>query len=135
MSPLEALAARCGIALTLADSRGDRRVSRDTLQGILAALGHEAGSDERAAESLAALDRRAWQAVLPDVTVAREAEVAVEVTLPKATRVVSWHLLCESGGERTGDAAFAELPLVAREDEGDSRSSGRKERRRLLLGK
>ena len=82
-------------------------MSRETLQSILAALGHEADSDERAAESLAALDRRAWQAVLPAVTVVRESEVTVELSLPKATRVVSWHLLCEDGAERTGDAAFA----------------------------
>ena len=31
MSPLEALAARCGISLTVADSRGERHVSRETL--------------------------------------------------------------------------------------------------------
>ena len=134
MSPLEALAARCGIALTLADSRGERRVSRDTLQSILVALGPEADTDERAAESLAALDRRAWQAALPEVTVAREAEVAVELSLPKATRGVSWHVLCEDGAECSGDASFAELPFVARDGAGDARSGGRKERRRLLLG-
>lgn len=134
MSSLEALAVRCGIALTLSDSRGERRVSRETLQSVLAALGYEADRDERAAESLAALDRRAWQAVLPAVTVAREPDVAVELSLPKATRVVSWHLLCEDSAELTGDAAFAELPLLARDDDGDSRPGRRKERRRLVLG-
>jgi glycogen operon protein len=133
MSLLEALAARCGIALTLADSRGERRVSRETLQYILAALGHEADTDARAADSLAALERRAWQAVLPEVTVAREDEVVAEISLPRASRAVSWHLLCEDGTERSGGAAFAELPLVARDD-GDSRSGPRKERRRLSLG-
>jgi 4-alpha-glucanotransferase len=133
MSPVEALAARCGIALTLADSRGERRVARETLQRILAALGHDADTDVRAAESLAALERRACQAVLPEVTVAREDEVAVEIALPKATRAVSWHLLCEDGAERSGGAGFAELPLVARAA-GDSRSGSHKERRRLSLG-
>ena len=134
MSSLEALASRCGIALTLADSRGERHVSRETLQSILAALGYDAGSDERAAGSLAALERRAWQTVLPPVAVTRELEAAVELSLPNATRIVSWHLLCEDGTQRTGEAGFAELPLVARDDAGGSRPGRRSERRRLPLG-
>ncbi len=134
MSSLEALARRCGIALTLDGAGGERPVSRETLQSILAALGYDAGNDERAAELLAALDRRAWQAVLPPVVVVREPEAVVELSLPSATRIVSWHLLCEDGAQRSGEAAFAELPLVARDAEGGSPPSLRTERRRLPLG-
>ncbi|RPI60639.1 MAG: 4-alpha-glucanotransferase, partial [Lysobacterales bacterium] len=134
MSSLEALARRCGISLTRSDTRGERRVSRETLEFILGALGHAANSDERAAESLAALERRVWQSVLPPVVVAREREAAVELALPQATRIVSWHLLCDDGTQRTGEAAFADLPLVARDHEGESRPGRRKERRRLSLG-
>jgi 4-alpha-glucanotransferase len=134
MTSIEALARRCGIALTQRDARGERPVSRETLQIILAALGHDAGSDERAAEALAALDRRELQAVLPPVVAARAPEAAVEVSLPQATRIVSWHLLCEDGTQRTGEAAFADLPLAARSDARDSRPASRNERRRLSLG-
>jgi 4-alpha-glucanotransferase len=134
MSALEALARRCGISLTLRGADGERPVSRDTLQSILTALGYDAAGDERAAESLAELDRRAWKAVLPPVVVAREPEVAVELRLPSATRIVSWHLVCEDGAQRTGEAAFSELSLVARDDESGSRPGVRSERRRLALG-
>ncbi len=134
MSSLEALARRCGIALTLGGASGERPVSRETLQSILAALGYGAASDEQAAESLAQLDHRARQTVLPAVVVTREDEAAVELSLPNATRIVSWHLLCEDGTQRAGETAFAELPLVARDDEVGARPGHRSERRRLPLG-
>jgi 4-alpha-glucanotransferase len=41
-------------------------------------------------------------------------------------------VLCEDGTQRTGETAFAPLPLLARA-EGDERSGRRKERRRLAL--
>lgn len=53
MTSLEALARRCGIALTSADGRGgERRVTHATMQSILAALGVEADRG-RAARSVA----------------------------------------------------------------------------------
>ena len=135
MTTLESLAGRCGIALAVADGRGgERRVTQETLRSILAALGVEADTEQRAGESLAALERQEWQAVAPPVIVAPEADVMVEVTLPEATRVVSWQLLCEDGSQRIGEVAFAELELLARDD-GDSRPGRRKERRRLALGR
>jgi 4-alpha-glucanotransferase len=132
MTSLEALARRCGIAPTRSDAGGEHHVSPETLRTVLGALGHDAENDERAADTLAALDRRAWQAVLPPVVVAREPDAAVELSLPKATRLISWHLLCEDGTQRAGDAVFADLPLVARDPEGGT--AHRKERRRLSLG-
>ncbi len=135
MTALESLARRCGIALELADGRGgQRRVTQETLQSILGALGVECSTEQRAAESLAAIEQLDWQAVLPPVVVAHETAVTVEVTLPAATRVVSWQLLCEDGSQRSGEAAFGDLELVARHD-GDSRPGRRKERRRLPLGR
>ena len=135
MTVLENLARRCGIALEVADGRGgERRVTADTLQSILAALGVDASTEQRAAESLAAIEQREWQLVLPPVVVAHESAVTVELTLPQATRVVSWQLLCEDVSQRSGEAAFGDLELVARHD-GDTSPGRRKERRRLPLGR
>jgi 4-alpha-glucanotransferase len=133
MTALQALAQRCGISLKRADPRGGGPVSPDTLKAILAALGVEADSNERAAGALAELERRAWSAAVAEVAVVREGAVAVELVLPAATRQVSWHLLTEDGAERTGLSAFAELPLLGRDDK-DGRAGRRKERRRLALG-
>jgi 4-alpha-glucanotransferase len=135
MTALETLARRCGIALDVADGRGgQRRVTQDTMKSILAALGVEADTEPRAAESLAALARQEWQTVIPPVVVVAESAVTLELTLPAATRVVSWQLLCEDGSQRTGEVAFGELELVARDD-GDGRTGRCKERRRLALGR
>jgi 4-alpha-glucanotransferase len=135
VTALEALARRCGIALTTPDGRGgEHRVAPETLQSILAALGVEAETEQRAAESLAARERQHWQAVLPPVVVAHEPAVSVEVTLPAATRVVTWHLSCEDGSQLSGEAAFDTLELVA-SDRGDGRTGRRKERRRLALAR
>jgi 4-alpha-glucanotransferase len=135
MMALEALARRCGIALGVADGRGgERRVTPETLRAVLGALGREADTEQRAAESLLELERQEWQSVVPPVVVATDAAVTVEVTLPEATRIVSWHLSCEDGSQRTGEVAFADLELVARRD-GDDRPGRRKERRRLALGR
>ena len=135
MTPLEALARRCGIALAVADGRGgERRVTPETLRSVLAALGVAADTEQRAADSLLELERHEWQAVVPPVVVASESAVAVEVTLPEATRVVSWHLSCEDGSQRSGEVAFGDLELVARHA-GDGRPGRRKERRRLALGR
>ena len=134
MTPLEELARRCGIALTFNDGFGaERRVAPATLQSVLSALGVDAGSEQQAAASLEALERGRWQEVVPPVVVAHASNVAVEVTLAAATRVVSWHLQLENGAQLSGAVPFGELALVAR-DEGDSRAGLRKERRRLHLG-
>ena len=133
MTPLETLARRCGIALTINAGRGEQRVSAETLQTVLAALGVEADTEPRAVAVLAERERQAWQAVVPPVVVVHESPVVIDVTLPGATRTVSWLLTCEDGTQRTGEAAFANLELVGRDD-GDCRPGRRKERRRLLLG-
>jgi 4-alpha-glucanotransferase len=133
MTPLETLARRRGIALTVDDGRGGRRVSPETLQGVLAALGIEADTEQRAAAALALLEREQWQAAVQPVAVAREPGVVIDVVLPGATRRVSWQLTCDDGTQRAGEAAFAELALVGR-DEADLRPAQRKERRRLALG-
>jgi 4-alpha-glucanotransferase len=134
MTALVTLARRCGVALTVTDGRGgERHVKQETLRSILAALGVEADTEQRAAESLAMLERRDWQAVIPPVVVASESAVTFEVTLPEATRALQWQLLCEDGSQRSGEVAFGDLELVARDDS-DCRPGRRKERRRLSLG-
>ena len=132
MSALEALAQRCGISLNRPGPRSER-VSPETLKAILAALDIDAAEDERAAEALAALDRRVWSTVLPETVVTRAGQAAVELVLPGGTRQVSWHVLCEDGTERSGLGTWAALPLLAR-DERDRRPGRRNERRRLMLG-
>jgi 4-alpha-glucanotransferase len=133
-STLELLASRCGIGLTTTDGHGrSRPVSRETLVAILRALGVAADTDDEVQASLGSLERQRWQTALAPVTVAREAAVAVEVTLPGATRLLSWRLALEDGTQRTGGARFGDLPLVARDD-GDVRAGRRKECRRLALG-
>ena len=109
-------------------------MSAETLQSILAALGVEADTEQRAV----AVARRARAAGVASRRSAgrRRARVepsSIDVTLPGATRIVSWLLTCEDGTQRTGEAAFADLELVGRDD-GDCRPGRRKERRRLLLG-
>ena len=100
MTPLEELARRCGIALTFNDGFGaERRVAPATLQSVLSALGVDAGSEQQAAASLEALERGRWQEVVPPVVVAHASNVAVEVTLAAATRVVSGHLQLENGAQ------------------------------------
>ena len=132
MSALEALAQRCGISLNGPEPRSER-VSPDTLKAILAALGIDAGGDQRTAEALAELDRREWSTVLPEVVVTRAGHAAAPLVLAGATRQMSWHVLCEDGTERSGRSTWADLPLLARH-EGDGRPGRRKERRRLTLG-
>lgn len=133
MTPVEKLARRCGVALAWHGPQGEHRVARETLLRIVAALGIDADTDARATEALVALERQEWQSVVPPVAVVHESAAAVDVTLPEATRAVSWRLVCENGSERAGEVAFGSLALVAR-DSGDSRPGRRKERRRLPLG-
>src|SRR5690606_14856440 len=114
MTVIEALAQRCGVATSLRDSRGERAVPRATLETVLGALGVAAHSDARAAESLAELDREKWRAALPPAVVARQDQAVVELRLPSATRLVSWHVQCDDGSTYSGNAAFSSLPLVER---------------------
>jgi len=94
MTPLETLARRWGIALTIDAGRGEQRVSAETLQTVLAALGVEADTESRVVAALAERERQAWQAVIPPVIVVHESDVVIEVALPGATRMVSWLLTC-----------------------------------------
>lgn len=134
MSALELLARRCGIGITLTDGCGGMRdVPRATLEVILRALGLAVETDDDINASLAALDRRPWQTALAPTTIAREGAVAVELTLPEATREIGWRVLLEDGTERAGSARFSSLELLARDDV-DCRVGRRKERRHLKLG-
>lgn len=132
LTPLERLARRRGVALVRNGPRGDERVARETLAAVLAALGVDADSDSRAEEALGAIEQRAWLDTLPPVVVSRGAEAVIEIVLPAATRAVAWRVELEGGEARTGERAFADLPLVARDPH--ERPGRRKERRRLALG-
>ena len=134
MTPLETLARRCGIALSINAGRGEQRVSAETLQSVLAALGVEADTEPRAVAALAERERQAWQPSFRRSSSCRSRPSSIDVTLPGATRIVSWLLTCEDGTQRAGETAFADLELVGRDD-GDGRPGRRKERRRLALGR
>ncbi len=80
MEPLHALAQACGLARHWRDVEGrEQRVGDDALAGVLAALGHETGSEAQIARSLAAAEAR--RAGLPAMLVA---DTGAHLALPFA---------------------------------------------------
>ena len=131
-SALDRLAGRYGVESSYRDAHGRTvETSAETKRRLLAAMG-VAVEDERAAEAeLLALDRQDWNRPLPPVLVLRTDEPPrVPLTLPSGTGTVSWRLVTEEGEERSGEAAFAELPPLEERDL-DGRTL---ERRHLDLG-
>ena len=135
MTPLETLARRCGIALTInAMGAASSACRARRCKAFSPRSGVEADTEPRAVAALAERERQAWQAVVPPVVVAHEPEVAVEVTLPEcdARRVVAAY------SARTAPSAAAKrhspISSSSARDDGDCRPGRRKERRRLALG-
>ncbi len=130
---LDTLAERMGIETEFRDARGETvRASAETKRSLLAAMGVAAAGEEAAHSALAALDRAEWERPLPPIAVLRADAVplAVEITLPAGTGELAWRLALEEGGERSGRADFARLPLLAEcVLDGQAR-----QRRRLTLG-
>jgi 4-alpha-glucanotransferase len=128
------LAHSSGVATEFWDWQGRHvRVSRATLEAVLAAMGVDASTDAAVAASLAHAHDRAWRRPLPLFTVAREGAVTlVPVHVDHGEQVQAWVELEDSGqrrdlaqedrwvdprpvdGGRVGEATFAvpaDLPL------------------------
>lgn len=105
--PLLDLASRYGVVPDFWDFDGGRRsVSESTLVAVLAALGVDASTPERAEVALENADDEPWRRMLPPVTVVRigsTADIPVHVTDGQDVTV-----RVELEGARTGDAV--ELP-------------------------
>jgi 4-alpha-glucanotransferase len=131
MTPLEALALRCGIESEFTDARGERRHARlETQRALLGAMGIRAEDDAAAERAMAELDRLDWEVALPPVQVIYPAEpIAVDLTLPSAVERIEWRVALEDGSERRGEAGFAALEPVDRRTVADVV----RERRRLVL--
>jgi 4-alpha-glucanotransferase len=118
-SALRALADRVGIVPEYVDQTGkEKRVtSDDTRVALLAALGIDASTDERAQHALAAMDAAESARLLDDVRVARASEdvAAVALRVPRAwTGTVEWHLtLRDEGGRRTNAEGRSAARAVA----------------------
>lgn len=124
---LRRLAERMGIESEYVDQTGrERRPTSDaTRERLLAAMGHDAATEEAAASALAGLDRAATAEFLPPVRVITLAELAhatVRLRLPaEAAGRVAWLLTLESedggtassSGETDAAAGSLELPLPA----------------------
>jgi 4-alpha-glucanotransferase len=137
-SALDRLAERMGIEAEFKNARGRRiPTAPETKRRLLAAMGVEAADDAAAETALAELDRAEWLTPLAPVQVVRaDAEpvaidpVVIDIVLPAESREISWRLVLEEGGERSGRETFAGLGLAAERD-----LDGRRlQRRRLVLG-
>ncbi len=130
---LDELAERMGIEPEFRNARGEMvRASAETKRSLLAAMGVQIANEAAARAALEALERAEWERPLPPVAVLRADAVplAIEITLPAGTGELTWRLVLEEGGERSGRAEFAQLPLLAE----CSLDGQELHRRRLTLG-
>jgi 4-alpha-glucanotransferase len=110
------LARLAGIAPVYRDAwNKQRRVAPETLRMILTAMGFAVASRSDIAACLAELDAEQWRALLPPVVTALDDEIAtVPVTIADAEGDrASWTLMLESGEQREGSAALADLQSLA----------------------
>ncbi len=133
VTPIEALAARCGIVAEFTDARGElRRTSPETRRALLAAM-NVAAEEGDAPDALRQMERMEWTRSLPKAVVLRTVgdDIGVPVTLPAGTQGVSWRMVLEDGAACKGEARFETLEFLERHElEGIGY-----ERRRLVLGK
>ena len=98
------------------DYLGERRqVSKESLLGLLAAMGHSTDDPEALEREADALEAEDWQRVLPPAAVirhGRDFRVPVTVMLP-LMRGIRWRVALESGGERSGEADLEPLERYA----------------------
>jgi 4-alpha-glucanotransferase len=113
-SLLESLARRCGIVDSYVDARGvSRRTSAETRAALLAAMGLDASSEERAGRALEELTRHEWANALPPVTVHRTAgPPVVLLTAPAGTRRIGWSAVTEDGRRIRGRVDVKRLEVV-----------------------
>ncbi len=123
---LDQLCKRCGVLPDYRDIWGGLHQTPDTTKrALLAAMGLPANSDEEAAASLQALDRRDWARPLPPVMVVREParphRIAITLPLAEEKQAWRWRLQHESGTEDGGECVPAELEAAGRcELDGDT---------------
>ncbi|WP_448188555.1 malto-oligosyltrehalose trehalohydrolase [Azospirillum sp. sgz301742] len=111
---LDRLAGRMGIETSYVNASGETvRAAPDTVRALLAAMGVDAPDEAAAEERLAGIERAELASALPPVAVLRidRPPFSVPVTLPAEAGELRWTLALEDGGERTGTALFADLPL------------------------
>ena len=114
VSAIDTLADVYGIEGEFVDAHGQtQRISTETKQALLLALGASASDEDAARHALDALERAAWLRAVPPVLVTTQPDApVVPITLASRTETVSWQLLFEDGSERSGSAEFAQLELV-----------------------
>ena len=111
---LDQLCERCGVLPGYHDIWDEfHRTPDATRRALLEAMGLPANSDDEAAASLRALDRREWARPLPPVMVVREPALPhrIAITLPLAEegQAFRWRLQHESGAEDRGECVPADL--------------------------
>jgi malto-oligosyltrehalose trehalohydrolase/4-alpha-glucanotransferase len=132
VSALDELAERMGIEPEFRDARGAVvRASAETKRSLLAAMGVQTADEAATRAALDTLERAEWKRSLPPIMVLRAdtTPLAIDVTLPAETGELAWRITLEEGGEHSGRAEFARLPLVAE----CSLDGQALQRRRLML--
>ncbi|MGK2950811.1 MAG: 4-alpha-glucanotransferase, partial [Thiobacillus sp.] len=114
---LDQLCARCGVLPGYHDIWDGFHSTPDaTRRALLASMGLPADTDDEAAASLQALDRREWARPLPPVQVVREPaqphRIAITLPLAEAPLAFRWRLRRESGAEDRGECVPADLQTV-----------------------
>jgi 4-alpha-glucanotransferase len=132
-APLDELADVLGIEDEFKDARGKlQRTSKETKRSLLAAMGIRSEDDRQIEASLEEIVQSHWsRALQPVYVIFRDDEpIRIRVTLPAATKEITWHLRLEEGIENSRRVAASELPLLeTREIAGE-----KFERRELSLG-
>jgi 4-alpha-glucanotransferase len=104
-----------GVEREFFDFRGQHhRVSDDSLEGILAAFGHDLDDDQAILDAGRELAEKEWRRVLPPAVVirpSRDSRIAITVLRPLLPTVI-WRLRLEAGGEITGETSLPGLPVL-----------------------
>lgn len=112
---LDQLAELFGIESEYRDARQKlQRTSAETKRSLLRAMGVDAADESCIEETLRAVQRAEWAAMLQPVYVipAGNDPIGVQVTLRQGQSQVAWRLKLEDGAERAGQSAVSELPLL-----------------------
>ncbi|MHB1402539.1 MAG: malto-oligosyltrehalose synthase [Thiobacillus sp.] len=130
---LDQLCERCGVLPGYHDIWDEfHRTPDATRRALLEAMGLPANSDDEAAASLRALDRREWARPLPPVMVVREPalphRIAIALPLAEEKQAFRWRLQHESGAEDRGECVPADLEAA-----GHCELDGRAFVRRMLV--
>jgi (1->4)-alpha-D-glucan 1-alpha-D-glucosylmutase len=125
ISSLERLAARRGVLVRYRDGfLRQRSASPDSLAAILRELGAPIESLADADHALLETDLLGWRTLAPPVCVSwGDDGIRLTLRLPEAggAETVEWSLQLETGEERSGRAAIADLPDTRRVEIGSER--------------